>query len=465
MKNKNIQDVLVFILLIILTSGCTALIPEEKDPSQTLPPQDVTTKTITAENIQQSTSQPDDDPVGTVSNPLTYIGYTQLQADGNRVVQGFGYLPSANILDIPLSGEPGWVVAVPSNNGSVWLVTLDDGRVEGFLLNNGEYKPILISSDDLPPGKPPLLLNINGTPELLSIPNYSQSLITHPILIPKLGRKVFINTDGDLIILDKNENNPITLAINALPDTRILSDAEGRLLILSDPTTSYDHGVLGDAIEATSISLIETIPTIDDVIKIGIPENKVIEGISPIWTDVNNDNIKEIIVTLSDRKEGAQIAVISETRKIIAFGPAIGRGYRWRHQIAVAPFGPDNELELVDVLTPHIGGVVEFYRLIDDKLVIVAQIEGFTSHVIGSRNLDMAAAGDFDGDGRVELLLPNQALNSLGAIQRNSTGAEIDWILPLDGNISTNLAATTLSDGQILVGIGRSDGILRIWYP
>ena len=68
------------------------------------------------------------------------------------------------------------------------------------------------------------------------------------------------------------------------------------------------------------------------------------------------------------------------------------------------------------MLTPHIGGVVEFYHLEGNALLIYASISGFTSHTIGSRNLDRGAAGDFDGDGQVELLLPNQALTELGAL-------------------------------------------------
>ena len=53
---------------------------------------------------------------------------------------------------------------------------------------------------------------------------------------------------------------------------------------------------------------------------------------------------------------------------LVAEGPTIGQGYRGRHQIAVAPFGPNGELELVDVLTPHLGGIVEFYQLEEKKL-------------------------------------------------------------------------------------------------
>ena len=56
-------------------------------------------------------------------------------------------------------------------------------------------------------------------------------------------------------------------------------------------------------------------------------------------------------------------------------------------------------LELVVVRTSHISGIVELYALEGETMETVAQLSGFTSHVVGTRNLDMALAGDFDGDG------------------------------------------------------------------
>ena len=105
------------------------------------------------------------------------------------------------------------------------------------------------------------------------------------------------------------------------------------------------------------------------------------------------------------------------------------------------------------MLTPHIGGVVQTYRLVGDRLEIVAGVPGFTSHSIGSRNLDAAAAGDFDGDGRVELLLPHQAFQSLGALAHDADG----------GRMTADLAAVRLADGTMAVGAGREDGVLRVW--
>jgi hypothetical protein len=120
---------------------------------------------------------------------------------------------------------------------------------------------------------------------------------------------------------------------------------------------------------------------------------------------------------------------------------------------------------LASVLTPHIGGVVEFYQMRGDKLEIVAQVPGYSSHAIGSPNLDMGLAGDLDGDGRIELLVPDQAQEALGAIRRNSEGAETVWSIPIGGRLSSNLAAVAFPNGDLAVGVGREDGVLRLWLP
>ena len=77
----------------------------------------------------------------------------------------------------------------------------------------------------------------------------------------------------------------------------------------------------------------------------------------------------------------------------------------------------------------------------------------------------MALGGDFDGDGQVELLLPSQGQTELGGIQCIAEGAEVAWTVPVGGRVSTNLAAVTLSDGKLAVGVGQAEGVLRLWLP
>ena len=93
----------------------------------------------------------------------------------------------------------------------------------------------------------------------------------------------------------------------------------------------------------------------------------------------------------------------------------IGRGNRWRNQLGVAPTGPDGELEIIDVRTPHIGGIVTFLQLDDDRLVVAADTAPYTSHVVGSRNLDMGVLADVTGDGRVEVVILSQDRSRLVA--------------------------------------------------
>jgi len=393
------------------------------------------------------------------------VGLAYQQPDGNRVTVGAGALPATEPIDIVLAGTPQWVAATPMDDGAVWAAVLNDGAVHAFRVANESVMEMAVTPPQLPAGMPPLLQIEQGTARLV-VPDAPFSPAMHPVLLHDPPGLAFIDPDGNLVVQQGEQTT--TLPVNALPDARILVDERQRLLLLSAPTTRYGHGVLGDDVEAAAITLVETAPTPEIVREIGIAEPHVIEGIAPIWTDWNGDGAREIIVTLSSADAGAQIVVYDEEGTRLASGPAIGRGFRWRHQLAVAPFGPAGEMELVDVLTPHIGGTVEFYRwngdtLDGDTLDIVAQQSGFTSHVIGTRNLDMAAAADFDGDGHVELLLPNQVRTALGAIRHEAEGATVAWTLPVNGTVATNLATVQLSDGWIAVGVGQSNGSLRVW--
>jgi hypothetical protein len=153
-----------------------------------------------------------------------------------------------------------------------------------------------------------------------------------------------------------------------------------------------------------------------------LPDGDVVEGIAPISSDLDGNGIREILVKVSNSLTGSRLIVFNDAGEPTAFGPVVGRGSRWRHQLAVSPFGPSGEVEIVDVLTPHIGEIVEFYRSENDILKVVVKTPGFRSLKIGARNLDMTVAGDFDGDGRVEMLVPNQTLEEICGIRRTLDG-------------------------------------------
>ena len=295
----------------------------------------------------------------------------------------------------------------------------------------------------------------------MTAPLGSASKLTHPVPLGESGRLALVEAGGDLVIW-AGGSEISRLAVDALPDARLLVDGQERVLLLTKPSNRYPHGIAGDRLEATEITLLATKPTLRVITEIAIPGQTVVEGISPIWADLDGDGLREIIVTQSDAEQGAQVVVYSESGGRIASGPAVGQGNRWRHQLAVAPFGVNGETEAVEVLTPHIGGIAGFYQLNGDSLVLVAQQDGVTSHPLGTRNLDMGLAGDLDGDGQPELVVFNQQFTEITALRRTKDGIETAWQAPVDGKATTNLAAVDFGDA-IMLGVGREDGTLRVW--
>lgn len=386
-------------------------------------------------------------------------GYTHIGADGNRLIPGNGLLPGLVPKEIKLDGKPLWLVGVPFGNDTIWAAVLSDGSVSGYRVGSDNVEPVNITPRTLFPGKPPMLLLENGTPIILTM--HDESDYSHPIFLNNSKKTVFINKEGDLIITGGNETR--TIEINALPDARILHDENERIMLLTGPTDIYQHGVLGDSVEASGITMVKITPVPEVVLNISLQGKNVIEGISPIWSDMTGDGIAEIIVTVSDNENGSRIVVYNENGSQIAASPSIGKGYRWMHQLAVSPIGPDQELELVSVLTPHIGGVLEFYRYTGTELVKTAELKGYSSHEIGSRNLDMAVSGDFDGDGQLEILVPDQSRTNLRGIHRTQGSAEVEWTIPLNGELTTNIGVVSNPQGKISLGVGTVNNVLLIW--
>jgi PAS domain-containing protein len=389
--------------------------------------------------------------------------YTYYRGDGNRLIEGRCSLPQAPFIDIALDGEPQWVVAAATGRSSVWAVVLDDGRVQAFRLADGVYAPVAVGGDMLAIGAPPALGITGGLrPQLLGLTEGEIAPFTHPILLAE-GRLAYIASDGDLVLVDGTDRQ--RLALDAMLDARILVDEDERLLLYNLPTGRYGHGVLGDAIEAGGVALVATQGGLRTLAQIEFAAPLVAEGIMPTWIDWDGDGRRDIVVTLSDDSSGARVAAFGEDGSSLGMGEAFSQGFRWRHQIAFAPFASDGVEELAVVRTPHIGGVVEFYRRRGNEMERVAQLGGYTSHVIGTRNLDMALAGDFDGDGALEVLLPNQELTHLGAVGRRADGARLIWQVEIGSRATTNLAAAALDDGRLLVGIGGDGQFLRVWGP
>ena len=390
------------------------------------------------------------------------IGYTHVRSDGNRLIDGRGSFPDVTALDIPLQTNPLWLTGVVRGERVTWVVTGDDGSVEAYEIIGRDYRSVPVSPSPFSVGPHLSLATAGGELFVLRTGHAADSPSTHPVVLRGGRMSAAIDWTGNLVIA--RDSDVLRMDMDALIDGRILVDERDRLLVLTNPTTVYRHGILGDLLEPTEFVVIGTGP-VPTVVGRGSVNRQgdVIEGLFPLWVDVNGDGTREIVATVSNAEEGARLTVFSEDGSVFAEGPPIGQGHRWLHQIAVARFGPEGELEIAVVRTPHIGGIVQFYGLAGSRLEVVASRSGYSSHRIGSQNLDMAAAGDFNGDGKIEILVPDQSFTHLALLQRTLTGISELHTIPLAGTLRSNLGLVTTEDARIHVAVGMSQATVRVW--
>jgi len=164
--------------------------------------------------------------------------------------------------------------------------------------------------------------------------------------------------------------------------------AEGRGIVwagFSDATTRYDHGILGDAVEAGGLRAMTRTKGPCDLSVI-LPQDRVFEDIAPRLADLDGDGRAEIIVVETDVDRGASLAVygLRLGRLVrIAATPPIGRTHRWLAPIGAADLDGDGMMEITYVDRPHLARVLMVWRYRDGALEKVAEIGGLTNHRIG----------------------------------------------------------------------------------
>ena len=469
---------LVVALAISLT-GCTESAKESSTAtasspssaagsSSTATTQRVVQRTTETAGGPETTGKPGRETTGAAAlhSPVPSYGYTYGQASGNRVVEGVGDLPRRPV-DVRLGGVPTWIVGVPLGESTAWIATLADGRVKAYKLDEKGLAPYPITPDRLPPGEPPLVEARSDSLNLVTARSVQTSKLTSPapVSLDKKDALVGVRKGGGLFV-EGSSGKVESLPVEALPDTRIVRSESGVLAALSDPTGSYPHGAIGDELEARGMSLLKPDGEKFAVSGRVFPESGgIFESNAPLWFGMPGFAGDLLAVTETSPEEGARVSVYGTNGKLVAAGPFIGERFKWRHVTAAGPFGPDGEIEIAATRTPHIGGRIEFYSMdkASKELRISASIPGYTSHRIYTRNMDTVRAGDLDGDGRWELLVPNEDYTTLAAIRHERDGARVAWTLTTGGEISTNLASATDQKGHASIAAGRSDGILRVW--
>ena len=248
-------------------------------------------------------------------------------------------------------------------------------------------------------------------------------------------------------------------ARNGLPDGRVAT-SKGDIIAAwySEPTTRYRHAVLGDGIEAGALKVKNAR---GETYTFRLPSTEVFEDITPRLADLDGNGSTEVITILSSSSRGASIAVFGLNGNAfnkIAQTPYIGRANRWLNIAEISNFTGTRNLEIAAVITPHLAGVLQFYRLQNRQLIKVAQANGsFSNHFIGSNELRLSKLADVNGDNLPDLAIPSLARNELLFVGKEGNRIVELGRVPLPARINRPIARRVV-DEKLEFIVGLDDG-------
>lgn len=155
----------------------------------------------------------------------------------------------------------------------------------------------------------------------------------------------------------------------------------------TEPTTRYNHAVLGDAAEWGALSLrVDTCPGCARLqtrnVIIRLPETRVFEDLVPRLIDLDFDAAPEVVVIESDARLGARLAIYDADGFVTAT-PFIGTRFRWLAPLGAADLDGDGAMELAYIDRPHLAKTLRVWRYKDRSLSEIATLNGLTNHKIG----------------------------------------------------------------------------------
>jgi hypothetical protein len=250
----------------------------------------------------------------------------------------------------------------------------------------------------------------------------------------------------------------------ALPDGRIaIGSGDIARAWLAEPTDRYDHGILGDKLEAGAVVIVRR-DGAQQTLK--LKPDAVFEDLEPRIVDLDGDGHDEIVLIKSSLTQGSSVAIIGlrKTRyEIVAETPPLGAPHRWLDVAGIADFTGAGNKQIALVRQPHVVGELQLWSYDGRRLRQLAAMPDAANHIAGTRAIDMAAVADVDGDGVADLVVPSLDRKRLRLIGFKPQPHEIAGIA-LPAPAATDLALP--ADGaKPAVALGLADGSLVLIRP
>lgn len=249
---------------------------------------------------------------------------------------------------------------------------------------------------------------------------------------------------------------------DALPDALVSSGRHDvRRAWLAGPTGRYPHGDLGDTNEATTLR----VEMADGrQLQYTLDQQSVFEDRYPRVVDLDGDGRDELVVVRSYLNRGSALSVFGvRDQQIVPLAETAPTGSpnRWLNPAGFPDLDGDGKPEVAVVINPDSGGTLQIYRYGAGVLTPTWHLDGISNHVAGSAELAMSAVTDLNRDGRHELILPADGRQILYQVWLTKEGLRPWRIARHADPISTAILAGDFdSDGRLELLYGLSDGRL-----